>query len=44
MLYNLEIMINNLDFRLKTFMLLNFYLINVASMNSIMLKIVKNVV
>ena len=44
MLYNSEIIINNLDFKFKIFMLLNFCSINVASTNPIMLKIMKNVI
>ena len=44
MLYDSEIIINNLDFRFKTFTLLNFYLINIAFMNLITSKTTKNVV
>ena len=44
MLYDLEIMINNLDFKFKTFTLSNFYLINIVFMNPITFKIVKNAV
>ena len=44
MLYDLKIVINSLDFRFKTFMLLSFYLINIASTNPIMPKIAKDVV
>ena len=44
MLYNLEIMINNLDFKLKTFTSSSFYLTNVASTNPITPKIAKNAV
>ena len=44
MLYDLKIIINNLDFRLKTFMLSNSCLTNAASMNLIMSKTAKNIV
>ena len=37
-------MINNLDFKFKTFMLLSFYSTNIAFTNPIMPKIAKNVV
>ena len=44
MLYDLKIIINKLNFKLKTFMLLNFYLINVASMNPTTPKTTKDAV
>ena len=44
MLYNPEIIINNLDFKFKTFTLLSFCLTNAAFTNSIMPKTAKNVV
>ena len=44
MLYNLEIMINNLDFRFKTFMLLSFCLTNIAFTNPTISKTAKDVV
>ena len=44
MLYNPKIMINNLDFRFKTFTLSNFCSTSVASTNPIISKIAKNVV
>ena len=44
MLYNLKIIINNLDFKFKTFMLSNSYLTNITSMNPIIPKTVKNAI
>ena len=44
MLYDFKIMINNLDFRFKTFMLSSFCLINIASTNPITFKTAKNAV
>ena len=44
MLYNPKIIINNLDFKFKTFMLSNSCLTDIASTNLIMPKIVKDVV
>ena len=44
MLYNPEIIINNLDFKFKTFMLSNSCLTNVAFMNPTTPKTAKNVV
>ena len=44
MLYNLKIMINSLDFKSKTLTPSNSYLINVAFMNLIIPKIVKDAV
>ena len=44
MLYNLKIIINTLDFRFKTFTLLNFYPTNIASTNPIMPKTAKNAI
>ena len=44
MLYDLEIIINNLNFKLKTFILSSFYLINITSMNLIISKTAKNAI
>ena len=44
MLYNLKIMMNNLDFKSKTHTLSNFCLTNVISINSNIFKIAKNVI
>ena len=42
--YNLKIIINNLDFKLKTFMLSNSCSTNIASINPITFKTTKNAV
>ena len=42
--YNPKIIINNLNFKFKTFTLSNFYLTNAASTNPTTLKTTKNVV
>ena len=44
MSYNLKIMINNLDFKLKIFTLSSFHSTNIASTNPITFKIIKDAV
>ena len=44
MLYDLKIIINNLNFKLKTFTLLNFYSISIISTNLNIPKTTKNAI